>query len=856
MAVRHGTWITSHGPVELGTREALDLRKMDTLTKDFVHAIRSLRKTPTFSLTAIVTIALGIGASATIFSVVNAVLLKPLPYRGADRLVYVWADLRNRNVQNFPWAPGDVWDTQQQATLFDGVAGVFTNPTFLRAEGMEPEQVIVANGTTNMLRVLGARVAVGRDFQDSDAALPPAPAAQPGDAAGPQPPPLPVTAIITDGLWRRRYGADPAIVGQTVPIGNGNGRAHIIGVLEPGVELLFPAGVGVERQPDIFTAPRFDFAGANRNNVSLRVFGRLQDGVTIEQAQSQLDQIATQLRSRFPTKQTAGLYFRVQSMHPGLVANVQPAIVALMGAVTFVLLVACANVANLLLVRAGQREREFALRAALGGSRARLVRQILVESLVLASAGALLGLALAEGGVRLLIAIGPEELPRLDTVRVDWNVAMFAAAAAIVAAALFGALPALRASRPGLMDVLRASGRSTGGGTRWLRDGVVLTEVALSFVLLIGSGLMIRSFIALQTTQPGYDYENVVTFFAPSGRQRPPAENRVFLEQVTERLKATPGVVDVTGASSVPLDGFNAFARWGTDDAVADPSKFQQMIAHFIRDNYFSVLKTPLVEGRTFTRDDHAPDVRRIIIDSVIARKAFPGQSAVGRRLLARVNSDEALWYDVVGVVQHQRRVTLAEEGGGSIFFPEGHIGPGAAGRWVVRTSAEPLSVIPGIRAELAQLDSTIALAQVESMSALVRQANAPTRFALVLIGVFAGVAVLLAAIGLYGVLAGVVRQKTGEIGVRIAFGAPTATIFREFIGRGLKLAAVGVLVGGVAAVGFTRWMSSMLVGVTATDPATYAVIGVLFIGISALACWVPARRAARLSPIVALRQE
>jgi predicted permease len=829
---------------------------MNTFSRDIAHAVRTLRKTPTFSLTAILTIALGIGASATIFSVVNAVLLKPLPYVDGERLVYLWADLRNRNVIDFPWAPGDVWDTQQQADLFEGVAGVFTGRIFLRAEGLEPEQVIVANGTTNMLRVLGARVVVGRDFQESDAALPPPPPpGQPGAAQGP-PPPLPVTAIISDGLWKRRYGGDPAIVGQTVRFGNGNGRAHIIGVLEPGVELLFPAGVAVENSPDMFTVPRFDFAGANRNNVSLRVFGRLKNGVSVDQAQAQVDQIAAELRKRFPTKETAGLFFRVEQMHPGLVADVQPAIVALMGAVIFVLLVACANVANLLLVRAGAREREFAVRAALGGSRRRLVRQVLVESFVLALAGAVVGLVMAEGGVRLLLAIGPEELPRLDTVAVDWNVALFAGVAAVAAALLFGAVPAIRASRPALMDTLRASGRTTGGGTRWLRDGVVLTEVALSFVLLIGSGLMVRSFVALQTTRPGYDYNNVLTFFAPSGRQREPEEARAFLDQVAERLQASPGIVDVTGSSSVPLDGFNAFARWGSEDAVADPSRFQQMTAIFIRDNYFTVMRTRMIEGREFNRDDHGQDVRRIIIDDVIARKAFGGQPAVGRRLLARVNSDEAQWYDVVGVVQHQRRVTLAEDGGGSIYFPEGHIGPGAAGRWVLRTSSDPLSVLPAVRGELAKLDPTIALAQVESLEALVSEAMAPTRFALVLIGVFAGVAALLASVGLYGVLAGVVRQKTAEIGVRMAFGAPTASIFRDFIGRGLKLAGIGVVIGGVAAVGFTRWLSSMLVGVTATDPATYAAIGILFLFVAALACWIPARRAARLSPVVALRQD
>jgi predicted permease len=822
--------------------------------RDFSYAFRALRKTPTFALTAILTIALGIGASATIFSVVNAVLLEPLPYQDGSRLVYIWADLRNRSVVDFPWAPGDVRDLQQQATQFDGIAGVFTGRTFLRAEGMEPEQVIVASATTNFLRVLGARVAVGRDFEEADAALPPAPTVQPGANTGP-PPPLPITAIITDELWKRRYGGDPAIVGQVIPFGNGNGRAHVIGVLQPGVELLFPPGIAIERQPDVFIAPRFDFVGANRSNVSMRVIGRLGAGVSMEQAQAQVDQVAAELRRRFPTKETAGLFFRVESMHGDLVADVRPAIVALMGAVIFVLLVSCANVANLLLVRAGAREGEFALRAALGGSRGRLVRQVLAESLLVAVGGAVAGLVLAEAGVRVLLSIGPEELPRLDTIAVDWTVAGFAALAALTSAVVFGAIPAVRASRPGLATVLRSSGRTTDAGSRWLRDGVVLAEVALSFVLLVGSGLMVRSFIALQTMRPGFDYQDVVTFFAPSARPRQPEEARAFIQQVTERLESVRGVVAVSGASSVPLDGFTPFARWGTDEAATDPNKFQQMAAHFIRDNYFEALRTRIIEGRSFTREDHGPEVRRVVIDSVIASKAFPGESALGKRLLARIVSDEAEWHEVIGVVQHQRRVTLAADGTGSMFFPEGRAGPGAAGRWIVRTSGDPSAVVPLIRRELAALDPTIAMAQVESLQEMVDMATASTRFALVLIGVFAVVAVALAAIGLYGVLAGIVRQKTSEIGVRMAFGAPTNAIFREFIGRGLRLAVVGVGVGLAGAVGLTRWMSSLLVGVSPTDPLTYVTIAGLFVGIAAFACWVPARRAARLNPIVALRQ-
>ena len=826
---------------------------MDLLTKDFVHAARALRKSPTFALTAIFTIALGIGASATIFSVVNTVLLQPLPYQGADRLVYIWADLRNRNVFDFLSPPGDVQDLNQQTTMFDGVAGVFTGRVFLRAEGSEPEQVAMAGVMTNFFAVLGARMALGRDFQADDAVFIPQPPPTPGAAP---PPPQPVI-IISHRLWQRRYGSDPSIIGRTIPWGNNN-RALIIGVLEPGVELLFPPGVSMERLPDVFIAPRFDFVGGNRANVSLRIIARLQPGATIEQAQAEVDQIAADLRKRFATKQSAGLHFRVEPMHQGLVLDVQPAIVALMGAVIFVLLVACANVANLLLVRSGAREREFAVRSALGGTRARLVRQVLVESLLVSFAGAVLGLALAEGGVAILQRIGPADLPRLDAIAVDWNVAAFTGLAAVAAAALFGVIPALRASRPGLMDVLRQAGRgTTGSSSRWVRDGVVLAEVALSFVLLVGSGLMIRSFIALQTTDPGYDYERVLNFIAQTTRPRSPEEFRTWVGQVTERLSAIPGITGVSSASTIPLDGSAATARWGTEEALADPNKFQQMTPHAIRSNYFEVMGTRLLEGRIFSDADHRPEIRVVIIDAVAARKAFPGQSAVGKRLLARVNTDEALWFDVIGVVEHQRRASLAAEGRESMFFAEGHFGPGAAGgRWVVRTDGNPAELVPVIRRELTQLDSTISFAQMEPLAALVGRSMAPTRFSLVLIGVFAIVAVVLAAIGLYGVLAGIVRQRTSEIGVRMAFGASTGTIFKQFIGQGLRLSVVGVVVGLIAAFWLTRWMASMLVGVTPTDPPTYVAIALLFVTIAALASWLPARRAARLNPVVALRDE
>ena len=363
---------------------------------------------------------------------------------------------------------------------------------------------------------------------------------------------------------------------------------------------------------------------------------------------------------------------------------------------------------------------------------------------------------------------------------------------------------------------------------------------------------MIRSFISLQRIDPGYDYQNVLTFVAQSDRPRSEQEFQVMVQQMTERLQAVPGVTAVSASTAVPLDNSGAAARWGTADAVADPNRFQQMTPHFVRTGYFDVLRTRLIEGRTFTEDDQRPNVRVVIIDSIAARKAFPGQPAAGKRVLARVSAaEEPEWYDVVGVVEHQRRVTLAADGRESFFFPEGRLGRGAAGRWIVRTASNPAIVAPAIRTELTRLDPSLHLAQLEPLEAQVRRSMAGTRFALVLISIFAAVAVALASIGLYGVLASVVRQRTPEIGVRVAFGAQPGSIVRLFLAQGLRLSLVGIGFGVLAALALTRGMATMLVGVQPSDPLTFAVIGVVFVIVSLMACWLPARRAARLDPIL-----
>ena len=835
---------------------------MQSLLKDVAYAWRTLRSNPAFSLTAIVTLALGIGASTAIFSVVNAVLLRPLPYGDAGRLTLIWGDMVKRDVKDFPFPPGDLPDLRQQATLFQEMGGVGTFKQPLVGDGGEPEQVNVAGVTENMLTVLRARILLGRNFNASDATpLPPPPQAAPGapppaPAVGPDgQPPLVASWILSYGFWQRRYGGDRNVIGKMVDVGNG--RAEIIGVLAPEFELLFPPSTDVERNPDIYTALRIDFATASRTNVFLRMVGRLKPGVTMPQAQQQLDNIAADLRRRFPIKEAAGLHIRAEWMRDDLVADVRPAIIALMGAVSFVLLIACANVANLMLVRAASRERELAVRSALGGTRWGLIRQMLTESMLVATLGALVGFGLAQAGIKLLLVLAPENLPRLESVSADPSVLVFTILAGIVSAAAFGIVPALRASRPDLADILRSAGR-TGGLARGrrIRNAVVTAEVALSFVLLIGCGLMLRSFIALQHVDPGYDPKGLLTFFAVSGRPGGPDVQAGIIRQLAERLRSVPGVTGVTAASPLPLDGGIVNARWGTEAAVTDPSKFQQANVHIVLPGYFKVMRSKFLEGRDFTEADNNPNAVLAIIDRNFAAKAFPGQSAIGKRLYVRVRSNDPEWFEVIGVVDRERHETLAADSREAMFLTDGLFGHGAVARWVVRTSGDPNALVPTIRSAIRELDRQMPVSEVQPMTAFVDRAMASTRFALALIATFAAIAVVLAAVGLYGVLSTVVRQRTAEIGVRMAFGANTSSIFQLVIGHGLRLSAIGIALGAVGALALTRGMKTMLVGVRPTDPLTFVAIGVLFMAVAAVSSWIPARRAAGLDPNVALREE
>ena len=828
---------------------------MDTWLKDFAFGVRTLRKNPAFAITALVTLALGIGATTAIFSVVNAVLLRPLPYRDPDQLVLITADLTKRNVRDFPLAPGDLRDMQLNMRQLAGVTGFVSFRISLVNEDGTSDQIRAVSVTPNFFSVLGGTVTPGRDFSEADGVRQPPPVRAPGDTAAPPPPP-PAVAILAYEFWQRRYGGDRNIIGTLVPLGGG--KALVAGIAPPRFELLVPPRFGIERTPDVFIAATPDYS-APRNGVLFRAIGRMNPGVTFHTARAELQQMNNDFDARFPARLTSGNTERMEPLHAELVGDVKSAVLALMGGVLFVLLISCANVANLILVRTSRRERELAVRAAMGGSRSRLVRQMLAEALVLGVSGAALGLVLAQGGINLLLAMGPAHLPRVGDVAIDTKVLAFAVLVSLLAVALFGVVPALRASRPDLMFVLRASGRSAGlGGGGALRSGVAIAEVTLAFVLLIGSGLMLRSFNAVAHVDPGFDSGGVLEFTAQKFDRDPNARN-AWIRLVQQRLSALPGVTAVTAAATLPFDGDGLAwtgARWGTEEAISNPDKYQQGDVYTVIPGYFAAIRTRLIEGRTFTDADNVPTATSIIIDRTLAQKAFPGQSAVGKRLSVRYRTAEPEFVTVIGVVDHAHNISLSAPGREAYFVTDGEQGFGVVNRWAVRTSGDAARLATGVRAAMKSIDATVPVTEMKPMDASLDVARAPTRFALVLISIFAGIAALLSAVGLYGVLSSIVRERTNEIGVRVALGAERARIFRLVIGQGVRLSAIGIALGLGSAFALTRVMRTLLVGVSPTDPATFVGISVVFFAIAMLASWLPARRAAGLDPITALRDE
>jgi putative ABC transport system permease protein len=633
----------------------------------------------------------------------------------------------------------------------------------------------------------------------------------------------------------------------------------IAGVLGPGFRLYFPPAANIESNPDIYIANRLDYDSANRNNFSIRPIGRLKARALLLSAQGAADGIAAQARQNFTIDQTAGYYISLEPMQKHLVAEVRPAILALMGSVIFLLLIACANVANLLLVRASLRQQEFSVRAAMGASRWGLITPILTEAALLSAMGTVIGLGLAWAGILELRVLAPANLPRLDDIRINGAVLAYSAFAGLVSAAIFGIVPALRASRPALMNVLRGVSRTSGiGSGAFLRNAVVMAEVALSFMLLIGSGLMFRSFLKLQQIDPGFDSQNLLTFQIQGIRlNRQTSEQRAaFIRVISERLKSIPGVQSVTASFPFPLTGQFSPIRWGTEDAGPDPNRFQATDFQIVLPGYFETMRTQLLTGRPFTDDDNLPGRDGVIVDEALAAKAFPGQSAIGRHILVRIRTPQAERVRIVGVVAHQRVNSLAEVGREQIYFPDAFLGSGAIQSWALRTESDHAAYDNLVRATIKALDPQLLVTKFETAESVVHESQAGTRFSLLLISVFAAIAALLAGVGLYGVMSTSVRQRTSEIGVRMAMGAERSDILRLIVLQGLRLSAVGVGIGLIGSLLLGRVISALLVGVKPTDVGTFTAMTVGFLAMSALASWLPARRASILDPVRALREQ
>lgn len=820
-------------------RDVRHINPLEELLKDAVFAIRTLRKAPVFAVTAVITLALGLSLSASMFSVTNAVLLRRLPYTDPGRLVVMLRDLPKRGVVDYPMTMLDFLDIRSYArSAFEDLAAVGVTPrdaAFPKPDGGS-EQVHIQTATPNLLSLVGAKVALGRNFTAADSE----------DTPG--------AAILSYAYWKRRYDGDETIVGRSIP----ELHAVVVGVLEPGFELLLAPRLGFRGDPDIWVASQF--ADGGRNAGVLRVIGRLRPGVSLNSAQSLLAGIAAEFEQKYTVKGISGFAIRLETMRHYLVSGVQTPILVLTGAMFLLLLIASANVANLLLVRTSLREREFAMRSSLGGSALRLTRQLLAEALVLVGIGTLLGTSIACAAVSKLQKIAPvnpslSQIPRLDSIRFDSMVCGFIILVTIGIAVVFAVVTAARAVKPDVTRVLRSNGVAGPGAIRnaTFRNCIIGAEIALAFVLLTGAGLMFRSFLALKHVGLGYDARSVLIFRVTGPRSH--VEDRgAFLAAIQHRLERVQGVEAVTSSTALPLAGGFEVVRWGREneqpEKIAGAADYQA-----VRPGYFEAIRTPLLAGRTFAEADNSQDQRVVILDELFAAREFPNRSAIGKRLVVSIAGLGPQPYEVIGVVAHQRVTSLAETGREQIYSTEGLGGHPISTYWLVRTDEDQMKCGERIRDELANLDKDVVVSEMQPMAMYVERAEASTRFSLLLIGVVAALASLLTGVGLYGVLATMVRQRSSEIGIRVAMGATPASIFRLVVRRGITLSIGGLCAGFLVSLVLTRTIASMLIGVSPSDPLTFGGMASLFFGLAVIVSWLPARRASLLDPVIAVRE-
>jgi predicted permease len=818
---------------------------MNTLLQDLRYGLRVMVKKPSFTIVAVITLALGIGANTAIFSLVNGLLLRPLPYRDSDRLAIIWTHSPGANVaQDWP-SPGQYNAILANNNAFEEVAILHGSNAILTGEGV-PERLGVVRSSSNLYSLLGARPALGRIFQPEE---------DTGEKA--------TTVILSYGLWQKRYGGDPNVLGRALTL---NGASYtVVGVMSQDFSLGYEVvpTVGSVEQADLLlplpmTAADFNEQGDENYNI----VARLKPGVNIKQAQAELDADVRGLEQQYPDHYPPSrrFSFSVRPLLEQVVGDVRPALLVLLGAVGCVLLIACANVANLMLARAAAREREMAIRTALGAGRWRVVRQLLTESALLALAGGALGLLVAIWSLDGLRWLNPGNIPRLHDIRIDGRVLAFTFIAALITGVLFGLVPALRSSRINLSDSLKEGGRSlVASGNHRLRNLLVVAEMALSLILLIGAGLLIRSFLRVQQVEPGFSPQNVLslrlstvgTTYAEESRRR------VFYQQLWERLGRLPGVESVGGASVLPLSGG---IGWGSItiegyDPAASGQEAIQADQRFATVGYFETMKVPLISGRFFTPQDTKDSLPVVIVDEKMARTYWPGQDAVGKRLKRGGVNSKAPWLTVVGVVASVRQYALDTDSRVALYTPHEQ----ALGSTVfvtLRTTNDPRSLVAAVTDEARAMDPNVPVFDVKTMEQRVSESLARRRFAMAALGLFAVVAMTLAAIGIYGVMSYTVTERTREIGIRMALGSPTRDVLRLVVGQGMMLAGVGVAIGLAGAFAATRLMASLLYGTSATDPMTFVIISLILTGVALAACFVPARRATRVDPMIALRYE
>ena len=822
---------------------------MNPLAQDLRYALRTFAKNPGFALAAILSLAIGIGANTSIFSVANALLLHPLPYQDANRLTILWNRSPGLNITEDWFSTAQYFDIKNGHSGFEQVAIAIGGNYNLTGAG-DPERVGTIRVSSNLLPMLGARAAAGRLFVPDE------------DLPG-----RPATALLSYGMWARHYGSDPHILGKSITV---NGLPYqVVGVLPQSFSLpreVLPTLGGAEQGEIFLPLPLAPAAAGNRTQEDYNIIGKLKPGVSLSQAQAEMDTITARLRHDYPEAYppNGGLTFSIVPLADQVVGDVRRSLFILLGSVGFVLLIACANVANLQLSRAVSRQGEIGVRMALGASRSRIIRQLLTENVLLALCGGALGVLICFASIHWIHILGTRSIPRLQEIGVDGRVLLFTFLISVFSGLLFGLVPALRVSRLDLYSTLKDASRgSAGASAMWGRGNnvrrlLVISELALSVVLLIGAGLLIRSFARLQSVPPGFNPGNVLTFELTMTGQKY-SDSAAILNTyrlLWDSLEHLPGVTASGGITSLPLSNAPAWTPITIEGRVPPPGeKFINADARIISGHYFQSMEIPLRRGRFFNESDDGKGQPVIIIDQRLAQEFWPGEDPIGKRIHLVDMKASVPWLTVVGVVGRVKHESLDSDPRIAFYVPQSQY-PTRGMTVVLRSRSDPSSLTTAVKGELRALDPDLPMFSVRTMVQRVDDSLARRRFSMLMLGVFAAIALALAAIGIYGVISYLVTQGTREIGIRIALGATPQHILALVVRQGMTLALSGVAIGLAGAFLLTRLMRSLLFGVNATDPLTFAVISALLTFVALLASYIPAHRASRVDPMISLRCE